>query len=338
MEKAGADVALVDLAPPGGTRLRAGPRSLRMVASGRAVPETLAWSRPGAVAQLRALHPDCCVFLTLRAFDDELARIPRVAVLDYVDALSDNYAGRSRIGGGALHRAFYRVLAASHRASEHARRDVARRTVSGFTEAALLGAEWVPTTALDVAPLQADPDHDLIMAGSLAYPPNVDAVRWLDALWPRLQARRPGTTLLLAGRSPTAEVRTLAALHGWTLVADFAAVEEVYARGRLSLAPIRYATGNQTKVIDAASLRVAQVVTPKAREGVHPEFPLTVASDDAPFVDAVVAMLDDAPRRAREADAAYRFVREWYSSDRWAEWARAVIGVSAGGPKRQPQA
>lgn len=324
LESAGAEVVSLDLM---GVR---GGRGMALagawpVLRGRAVPETLAWSHRAAASRLRELRPRCCVFLTLRAFDPALAALAPVAVLDYVDQLSANYDHRARIAGSAPRRAFYRLLSRAHARVEHLRFEVGWRTATSYVEAPGLCADWVPITALDTPRTTTAPDHDLVMVGNLSYLPNVSAVRWLDQLWPRLRAVRPTTTLLLAGRKPTDEVRTLAKRNGWTLVADFECMGAVFARGRVAVAPMQYATGNQIKVIDAASLAVPQLVTSVAIRGLHPDFPVTVADEPDGFIEAINALLDDPQRAADEASQALAFVRDWYSVDRWAKWARPLL-------------
>src|SRR5829696_651447 len=66
---------------------------LRAVAAGRAVPETLAWSRRAALDHLAGIRPDLVICSTARSFDPSFEdRWP--TVIDFIDRLSVSYADR----------------------------------------------------------------------------------------------------------------------------------------------------------------------------------------------------------------------------------------------------
>jgi len=60
-----------------------------------------------------------------------------------------------------------------------------------------------------------DPTPTVIFSGVMAYPPNIDAVRWFaQTVWPLVRARKPLARFVIAGRAPTPEVTALAAVPG----------------------------------------------------------------------------------------------------------------------------
>jgi hypothetical protein len=249
-------------------------------------------------------------------------------VLDYVDALSRSYADRAALASSARARSGYRLLAGAHRRFE--RRDPAgvRRVAAGYADAARLGAEWVPIVAGTASPsAPVTPDVDVLFVGTLRYPPNIAAVERLARVWPEVLRRRPGTTARVAGAAPVPEVVSLCARQGWDLHPDFADHAAVYARARLAVVPLDHTAGIQIKVLDAAALSIAQVVTPAAIEGLAPGFPVTVAASDDAFVDAAVRLLDDDGGRAREAADAAAHVREHYTAAAWAPRVADLLGL-----------
>jgi glycosyltransferase involved in cell wall biosynthesis len=144
-----------------------------------------------------------------------------------------------------------------------------------------------------------------------------------------VQRRRPGTTALVAGAAPTDEVLALCTGHGWQLCRDFDDVSTVYARGRVAIAPLDHTAGIQIKVLEAAALGVAQVVSPAALAGLAPGFPVHVAATDHEFVDGLIALLDHDADRVELASAAAQHVEERYSAQAWAAAAATAVGRRA---------
>jgi glycosyltransferase involved in cell wall biosynthesis len=202
-----------------------------------------------------------------------------------------------------------------------------RRVAAGWSDALTLGAQWVPNLVdPTLAPIgDADPDRDLLFVGTLRYPPNVDAIERLARLWPRLVARRPNVTAIIAGSAPTERVVALCDEHGWELVADFTSLDLVARRARVAVAPLTRVAGIQNKVLDAASLALPQVVTAEALEGFEPGIPLVGHVDDESFAADVVRVLDDPETAATEASALRVHVQEHYGPARWLPWAHDVL-------------
>jgi len=292
------------------------------------VPETFAWSRASVLARLDTIDPALVVCNTARAFHPDLAR-DRPVVLDLVDRLSVSYHDRARVPGGGVRRAVYRVLAPLARRFEQRPRPAGVTTVAaGWEDAAALNATWVPNT-VRIAELPDRPvTDDVVFFGNLSYPPNVEAVEVISRFWPRLTARRPGTSLLLAGAHPSTRVVALARRHGWRVWADFPDLAAMLAGVRLAIAPLEHASGIQSKVIEAAAHGLAQVLSPAALAGLAPGFPAPVASDEQSWVEAITGLLEDPGRRAELASAARAHVATTYSVDRWAGWAAETLAAS----------
>ncbi len=306
------------------------PGGLSALARGRTVPETLAWSAHGVTSRLEHLGPRLVVCITARAYHPALAELRGCGtVLDFVDSLARSYRDRAGIGTGWRRPAFA-LLARSHRGFEAAAHPRLHRVAAGWRDAADLGADWLPVLVPEAAPADANAaERDLIFFGNLAYPPNVAAVRRLSRIWPALLRRRPGTTAMLAGATPTVEVRRLAALHGWELIADFGDLQETCARARIAVAPLDHTAGIQVKVLEAAAMGLAQVVTPAALEGMAPGFPATVGADDAGLIDGISHLLEDEPARRHQAEASRRHVRDGYSVTRWTPWTAGLLASAA---------
>jgi glycosyltransferase involved in cell wall biosynthesis len=185
---------------------------------------------------------------------------------------------------------------AHQRAEARTPRSVAGRFAAGRADAAALGADWLPIAAAVEPPSpqrRVGSPLDLLFVGTLDYPPNVDAVKWLHDMWPGIAAHRPGTTVGVAGARPTRKVRDIARKNGWELIADFTDVADVYGRARVAVAPLVHASGMQIKVLDAGTLGVPQIVSPVVASGFDAELPVVVAADTDEWAREIAAMLDD---------------------------------------------
>jgi len=72
----------------------------------------------------------------------------------------------------------------------------------------------------EFSPRKRETLHDLVFVGNMSYVPNIETARFLATeLLPRIQEKRPGTTLLLSGANPAPAVKALASEHvkisGW---------------------------------------------------------------------------------------------------------------------------
>ena len=106
---------------------------------------------------------------------------------------------------------------------------------------------------------------------------------------------------------------------------DYATLTDVSTRARLAVAPLTRVAGIQNKVLDAASVGLAQVVSPQALEGFRPGFPLEPCADDAAFVASIVELLQDDALRTSRAEVAADYVEAMYSARAWLPWAEALL-------------
>ncbi len=326
-EAVGADVVDVALTPSRIPR----PDALVPLARGRAVPESLTWSTRRLLERLEEIGPALVVVVSTRAFDLRIADGPWSTVLDYVDSLARSYRDRAAVLGG-VRRVGYAALARSHaRAEATLGRHHLHTVAAGWADAHRLGAEWVPVVVdPTLTPLPAsEPRFDVIFFGTLRYPPNVDALRRLSAIWPRVTATRPGTSALIAGADPSPQVRELALSNDWELVSNYSSLAEVAARARIAVAPLSRTAGIQIKVLDAAVLELPQVVTTAALAGLAPGLPLDPVDEDDALVREILRLLEHPADAAAGARALRVRVAEEYGVPRWASWAKRALFESS---------
>lgn len=172
-------------------------------------------------------------------------------------------------------------------------------------------------------------DNSLIFTGVLNYAPNHDAAMFLLAeIWPRLQSEMPQLELVLAGRDPLPALRAAAQRSRNVTVTGFVEDLRPYlSRAALYVAPIRFASGVQNKILEALAMELPVVTTPVVAEGLHlgegVAAPLRVAQEASQFVAAIVDLLHNPGECRRLAQAGRQFVEQHFV------WARNVAKLEA---------
>ena len=189
-------------------------------------------------------------------------------------------------------------------------------------------------------------ERTILFVAGFAHPPNVDAALFLmRELLPRLVQLVGPVHVTLAGSNPTAAVQALAGsgAGGEVTVTGYvtdAALDELYARSRVAIVPLRFGAGVKGKVVQALSHGLPLVTTTTGAQGI-PGLAGVVAVHDE--VDALVASLqtllvDDSAWLAR-SQAQMAFARAHFSPDamrRSVLEALAAAEASAGFEARPP--
>jgi hypothetical protein len=297
------------------------------IATGRAVPEAVLLPGARLQDQLERLRPDVVILQTARAYRRAVLDGPWRTIIDLVDRLSRSYRQRAALGGRARSLAL-RGLAASHDRLEQGLAADCRVPVvaAGRGEAEALGATWLPNLVeADPTPdrkaAAAVPPFDAVFFGSLNYPPNIEALRWLASA----NLAGAGLRLLVAGHRPSPEVYRLAAANAWTVREDYPSVAWLATQARVALAPLSSTAGIQNKVLEAAVFGMPQVVSPDALAGIGDDFPARVAATPTELVRATRALVDDEVAGRQLASEARNHVQARFSVDAWRPTFEALI-------------
>ena len=256
------------------------------------------------------------------------AQVP--AVLDMIDCNPLEFFGN--ICAGNLHAArgwdWARNAKEAAIAAVHARRAVRRfgATVCvGERDAAWmarLGGRAVHVVPNGVAlPDTLRPEHakpTVVFAGTLDYPPNVNAVAFAAAgVWPRVRAAVPEARWVIAGRRPAAAIRAMDGRDGVEVRADVLDMPAELQAAWVAIAPMRTGVGLKNKVLEAWACARPVVLTPLATNGLAlpPGHAGLVQADADSMADAVVTLLRDDAARQRLGDAACAMVARDFTWD-----------------------
>jgi glycosyltransferase involved in cell wall biosynthesis len=170
-------------------------------------------------------------------------------------------------------------------------------------------------------------EYDLIFAGNMSYPPNVDAALFLaKSILPKLLLRFPKLKLCICGVNPVSSIKALICdnieITGW--VDD---MSEYYAKSKIFIAPMQLGTGLQNKLLEAMAMRLPCVTSPLAGKPLdnakhNQEFLICEKTDD--YVEAVSILLSDKTFYKKIAQNGYEFVNTNYN---WEEVGKRLEEV-----------
>lgn len=280
----------------------------------------------------RNLHRYDLAFCTYVDTAEYVRERPCPRVVDLVDAMSTNYRQRAELDGvstlgGLACRVEARRLSAYEREVveqfDHAfvttaadRSDVAEPAGTGVR-----GAVSVLPNGVDGRFLDA-PDEDsrdwLVFLGRMDYHPNVDAVTYFaHEVLPGIRREHPTVEFVVVGTAPSEPVERLARREGIRVTGYVEDPAAYLARAKVVVAPMRYGTGIQNKVLEGMAVGRPVVTTPLGLTGIdaEPGEHLVVADGARETVGAVSDLLVDPSRRRKLGTSAGRLVRERYTWD-----------------------
>ncbi|MBN1299757.1 MAG: glycosyltransferase [Melioribacteraceae bacterium] len=261
-----------------------------------------------------------CQLIRMAKYLDEGVNVP--VVIDYVDVLSKGLERREQSSMGIIRQIFKaehkRVLDYEKYVFEKYRNAVII-TENDRDELPLIDRNLIKIVpnGIDTQNFKRTPsekDIDLIFAGNMSYPPNIDAVEFIvKKVLPIIRTTHPGINFYIVGSSPSARIRKLQSRNvivtGW--VKD---IKHFYNRAKIFLAPMQIGTGLQNKILEAMSMSIPCIISSLAQRGIQAENNenLFVADDPVKISELIVKLLGDTELREIIGEKGRRFVSERY--------------------------
>lgn len=157
-----------------------------------------------------------------------------------------------------------------------------------------------------------------LFVGTLNYPPNEEAARWLAGPF-RAEMQRRGTDceIWIAGLAPSPGLVRALEVPGVRLFADVPDLEVLYGQVRAVVIPLRSGGGTKFKTLEAVAHGVPVVGLEQARRGLplRDREHLVVVRRQRDFADGVAALLASPPEEVVEMTrrACERLVPVWIS-------------------------
>jgi glycosyltransferase involved in cell wall biosynthesis len=259
-------------------------------------------------------------------------------VLDAIDSLAGNLDERARAARGPWRRLWRLEAQRTGRLERDAASRYDRVLVIAESEKPTFGERATAVFhGVRLDPAATGPrDYDVGFWGRLAYFANRDAVRYLlGEIWPRIRRARPDASLVIAGADAPAFVRRNSGREGITVVSPMADRSGLLRRVRVALFPVRFGSGQSTRVPEAAEASCALVATPEAVRGLGTIAAEAIVESDPDRIAARVLGLLADPGAAAALGERLRKVaeREFSRSEACRRLADAALGDD---PTRTP--
>ncbi len=237
-------------------------------------------------------------------------------LLDAVDSLKRNAGERARAAPS-----FTRWL---WRMEEHRMARLDREVTKAYDPIVVVSEEEGPdfgqalavTNGVEIHPFTPGPrEFDFGFWGRFPYFANADAALWLlNEIWPAIQTLHPEATLVLGGADAPRSLRNLAERRGVTVISPVQNMPAFARNIRVALMPVRYGSGQSSKVLEAAEAGCAIAGTPEALRGLSPIAQHSgIELEAAKLARTAVDLLIDEARRTSSASALRNLVETRYS-------------------------
>lgn len=318
--------------------VRLGRRS-RVLGTARALlchePAQVGWFAPTALRRAirsAAREADLVLFVTSRC----VVPVTAPSVVDHIDALSLN-ADRRGTGRrlGALSWLWSQEAARLRRWEASCAAGAAVQIVTSPEDARHLPPRPAPVVVpngvhLDHATAagRGARDVDVVFTGTMTYPPNRMAARWIaDEIGPAIRRRRPDCRIVIVGRAAS----TLPPVAGVEVHSDVPDLRQWLLRSKVALAPLTSGTGIPNKVLEAAAAGAAIVMTPEANHAFGFDDIVTGIGESAEqLAERVVRLLEDDDARAAQVAAMHREVTRFEVSAVAEAFYDAAVARGAG--------
>lgn len=170
----------------------------------------------------------------------------------------------------------------------------------------------------------------LLFVGGFAHPPNADAVLWFAReIYPRIRSQveaagQAAPDFYIVGSKVTEEIQALEVPGSGIIVKGFVSdeeLEQLYARCRIVVVPLRYGAGVKGKVVEAIYNGAPIVTTSIGAEGIpQVEDVLLVADEAEDFAKTVAELYQDEAQCLELCRKTQAYIRDYFSVD--AAWRR----------------
>jgi glycosyltransferase involved in cell wall biosynthesis len=164
----------------------------------------------------------------------------------------------------------------------------------------------------------------IVFTGVLDYRPNADAAKYLlSTIAPLVREEIPHIEVVIAGRNPPRDVLTLARRsQGVTVTGSVPDLRPYLENAAVFVAPLRFASGMQNKVLEAMAMELPVVTTPIVADGLkgdqHDSPPLLVAETAREIASHIAAIVQDPSTARRLGAEGRRYVQ------RHCDWERSA--------------
>ena len=176
-------------------------------------------------------------------------------------------------------------------------------------------------------PRKEETKYHILFTGNMSYAPNIDSVLFLtEEILPLLKTVNPDIRILIAGSSPSKQVRELSSEHvivsGW--MDD---IREAYAQSSIFVAPMQIGTGLQNKLLEAMSMAMPCITTKLANNALaaEPGKSILIGNTPAEFADHINKLLQNKALQIEIGNAGREYVLKNFSWQKSTDDLEAIL-------------
>lgn len=245
-------------------------------------------------------------------------------VLDFVDAVSNNFSGFID-DSSFLWSLVYRIEARRAKGYEESVADTFDECfITTQSDRRKIDANNISVIPNGVSPALFEyertlpPTNEITFLGDLSYLPNVTAVNWfVDEIFPHVREAVPDVSFKIIGKSPPQEIKELDEEADITVTGFVDDPYEHVRQGKVSVAPVRIGGGIQNKVLESLALETPVVTTKFGATGIQAERGehFLVRNDPEAFASGVVEILRNDDLAAELGTNGQKLIQERYTWD-----------------------
>lgn len=167
----------------------------------------------------------------------------------------------------------------------------------------------------DFKPSSQKKTVDILFAGNMGYPPNVEGAVFLaKRVMPLVRKQFPNANLMLAGARPDQKVRELQSelteVTGW--VDD---IRDCYAQAKVFVAPMMIGTGLQNKLLEAMAMKLPCVTSTLANNALKatPDHQVLIAATAEEYAKHIIDLMSNQRKAEQIAEAGHKLITSGYS-------------------------
>lgn len=165
---------------------------------------------------------------------------------------------------------------------------------------------------------EISPSYELVFVGNLSYAPNIDAIYWICE---NILRSRKDLRLLVAGANLGNKLKNhVQKFENITMLGWQDDIRQIYARGKIFIAPMQIGTGLQNKVLEAMSMELPCIVSGLAASAI-PNGPMVVANTPEEYTASIDWLLSKPEEAINIGKKGREFVQLEYA---WESWTNSI--------------